>query len=395
MKQAWRAADRAAELLAAARGWLAAGIIDEKAFGSIAADQALAGPRLGPIWRALVFACVVVGVSTATAIGFISFGLRGATGVGSLLLIFGAALAVTTDVIIERSAYQPTGGEAATSLLAAGYICSGAYVLLDEALRLGGARALPLTYLWCAAVFALAAWRWGIRLYAGVAVVFVLLLSAQVPGARPAWILVAALCAAGASVVNATRDLAPSHRDGIELARLVALGAIYVAVNYYSVDQGWLEEIGRVIGGPHPRAGHLGLTLAAVGSAAYPLGLLAWGLRSRSRALIGMGILAAALSLTTIRFYIHVAPLWAVLAAAGGALAGASLLLERWLRSGRDAERFGFTAAPLYDEGRRERLLPVAAALALAPQANALPQGSTGAAGKGGSFGGGGVGGTF
>lgn len=267
-------------------------------------------------------------------------------------------------------------------------------MLLDD-LHLPGRESLRLTFPWCAAVFALAAWRWGFRLYAGAAALFVLLLAAQFPGARPVWIAIAALIAAWATVARATRDLAPSHREGVELARIVALAALYVAVNYYSVDNGYLEEIGRVVGTPRHRAGNIGLTLAAVGSALYPLAVLGWGLRSRDRSLIVAGVVAAALSLTTVRFYIHVAPLWVVLATAGAALGGASLLLERWLRAGRDAERFGFTAAPLYDEERRERLLPIAAALALAPAARVMPGEPTGVAGKGGAFGGGGVDGSF
>jgi len=394
VKPAWRAADRAAELLAAARGWHAAGLIDESAFGSISTDHALSGRRLGPIWRVLVFICVLVGVSTATTIGFISFGLRDAFGVGLALLIFGAALAVITDFVIDRSAFQPTGAEAATSLLAAGYLCAAAGALLDD-LNLPAHEALRLTYPWCAAVFALAAWRWGYRLYAGASALFVLLLTAQFPGARPIWIVVAALIAAWATVARATRELTPSHREGVELVRIGALAAIYAAVNYYSVDKGFLEEIGRIVGAPPYRAGEACLLLAGVGSALYPLAVLVWGLRSRDRVLITVGIVAAALSLTTIRFYIHVAPLWVVLAASGAALAVTSVLLERWLRSGPDGERFGFTAAPLYDEGRRERLLPVAAALALAPAARVLPEEPPGVGGRGGAFGGGGADGAF
>jgi len=393
MKAAWRAADRAAELLAAARGWHAAGLIDETAFGSISADDSSAGPRLGPIWRILVFICVVVGVSSTTAIGFISFGLRDAGSVGLALLIFGIALAVLTDIVIDHCSFRPTGADAATSLLAAGYLCAAMFVLLDD-LHLHGHEGLRLTYLWCASVFALAAWRWGFSLYAGAAALFVLLLATQFPGARLIWIAVAALIAAWATVAHATRELTPAHRKGVNLVRIVALAAIYIAVNYYSVDKGILEEIGRLVGGPRHRAGDPSLLLAGLGSAVYPLAILAWGLRSRDRVLIAVGIVAAVLSLTTIRFYIHVAPLWVVLAAAGAALAGTSLLLERFLRSGGDAERFGFTAAPLYDEERRERLLPVAAALALAPSARILPDEPPGVTGKG-AFGGGGANGSF
>lgn len=394
MKPAWRAADRAAELLAAARGWLAAGLIDEIAIAAIAADRSSSGPRLGQIWRTLVFLCVVVGVSTATAISFISFGVREATGVGALLLLLGVALAVITDIVVDRCSFQPTGAEAATSLLAAGYLCAAAFVLVDDLHPVGQA-ALRMTYPWCAAVFALAAWRWGFRIYAGVAAIFVLLLSAQFPGARLLWIAVAALIAAGASVVRAPRELAPSHREGVELVRFVGLAAIYAGVNYLSVDKGWLEEIGRTLGAPRQRAGDLSLLLAGIGSALYPPAILAWGLRSRDRALIAAGVVFAALSLATIRFYVHVAPLWVVLAASGAALAGASLLLERWLRSGDGAERYGFTAASISDEGRREQLLPVAAALALAPPARVLPEERADLPGRGGAFGGGGSDGSF
>lgn len=394
MKAAWRAADHAAELLAAARGWLAAGLIDEAAFGEISADHPATGPRLGPIWRVLVFFCIVVGVSTATVIGFISFGLREAGGVGLLLLIFGIALAVTTDIVIDRCSFQPTGAEAATSLLATSYLCAAVFVLLDDQ-HLHNHETLRLTYPWCAAAFALAAWRWGFRLYAGVAALCLLLLAARFPAARPLWIASAALITFWTTVVRATRQLVPSHREGVDLVRIVALAAIYVAVNYYSVDKGFLEEIGRSAGSSRHRAGDISLLLAGIASALYPVAILAWGLRSRDRALIVLGIVAAALSLTTLRFYVHVAPLWIVLAASGTALAGTSLLLERWLRSGNGAERFGFTAAPLYDEGCRERVLPVAAALALAPAARVNPGESPGTAGKGGAFGGGGAGGAF
>jgi len=394
VKAAWRAADRAAELIEAARGWRAAGFIDETALGSISADHPASGPRLGPIWRVLVFVCVVVGVSTATAIGFISFGVHEAGSVGMLLLVFGLTLAAATDLVIERCSFRATGAEAATSLLAAGYLCAAVFALLEDR-HLGGHELLRLAYPWCASVFALAAWRWGFRLYAGAAAVFLLLLSAQFPVARPLWVAVAALIAAWATVARATREFTPAHREGVDLVRIVALAAIYLAVNYYSVDKGFIEEIGRIAGAPRHRAGDVSLLLAALGSGVYPLAILAWGLRSRDRALIAVGVVAAALSLATIRVYIHVAPLWVVLVSSGAALAGASLLLERWLRSGGGAERFGFTAAPLYDEGRRERLLPAAAALALAPAARTIPGEPPGVPGRGGAFGGGGADGSF
>jgi len=394
LKPGWRAADRGAELLAAARGWLAAGLIDETTFGSIAAEGPTTGPRLGRTWRILVFACVVIGVSTSTAVAFLSFGLHEATEVGCTLLLAGLALAAVTEVVIDRCSFQPTGAEAATSLLATGYLCAGAFALLDN-LHLSWPETLRLACPWCAAVFALAAWRWGFRLYGGAAAIFVLLLAAQFPGARLAWIATASLLAAWATAAARGGGLAPSRRGSLELVRIVSLAAIYAAVNYSSVDKGLIEEIGRAVGAPHHRAGRISLLLAGAGSALYPLGLLARGLRSRDRALIDLGIVAAGLSLATASVYLHLGPLWLVLAASGGVLAGTSLLLERWLRSGRDGERFGFTALPLGDEERKKILLPVASALATTPEAHNPSAGPPGIAGTGGTFGGGGADGTF
>lgn len=395
MRPAWRAADRAAELLAAARGWRAAGLIDQAAFDAVAAEHPAAGPQLGQIWRVLVFLCVAAGVSTATVTGFFTFGVKSAGGVGVTLLIFGGALAVVTDVVVDRCAFRPTGAEAATSLLAVGYLCGAVFVLLDNRFS-ADSEALRLSYAWCAAVFTLAAWRWGVRLYAGGGALFFLLLAVQFPGARLILIALAALLAAGATAILSRRELTPSHRDGVELARLVALAAIYGAVNYYSVDSGFLEKIDHGFGASHHRAGAFSLLVAGLGSALVPGAVVAWGLRARDRALIGAGLVFAALSLSTIRFYVHVAPLWVVLAASGTALAATSLLLERWLRAGAGGERGGFTAEPLYDDARKEQVLPIVAALAQAPAARALPADDPpGVPGGGGTFGGGGTGGSF
>ncbi|HEY6000704.1 MAG TPA: hypothetical protein VI078_15565 [bacterium] len=394
MKPAWVAADRADEVRRAARGWHEGGLIDDDALAAVTAEHPAPGPRLGAAWRVLVFICVAVGCYAATFFGFITFGVREAGAVGTILLAAGAALALLTDVVLDRCSFRPTGAEAATSLLAVSFLAAAAFVLNDH-FHLRGAPATGIAFAWTATVSALAAWRWGFRLYAAAAAVAILVAAAQLPHPRLAWVTVAAGLALGAHAALRRREFAPSHRDGVALVRIVALAAVYVALNYYSTDKGLIEELGRAAGAPHRRAGEIARWLAAAGSALYPLWLLAWGVRRKDRGVIALGIVAAALSLATVRFYVHVAPLWVVLAAGGAALAGGSLLIERWLRAGKDGERAGFTAAPLYDEGRRERLLPVAAALALAPGARSLPDEPRGIEGKGGTFGGGGAGGAF
>jgi hypothetical protein len=106
------------------------------------------------------------------------------------------------------------------------------------------------------------------------------------------------------------------------------------------------------------------------------------------------GIVVAALSLITLRYYVHIAATWLVLTLAGTALVLLALALNRWLSRGPEKERDGFTAEPLFADEARVRareLVPVVAAHAPAPQPPAEP----GFQGGGGTFGGGGAGGSF
>ena len=57
--------------------------------------------------------------------------------------------------------------------------------------------------------------------------------------------------------------------------------------------------------------------LSAVGTALVPLVILTWGIGSRRTFLIDTGIVLLGLSLVTLRYYVHIAPLWVVLTGAG------------------------------------------------------------------------------
>jgi hypothetical protein len=106
------------------------------------------------------------------------------------------------------------------------------------------------------------------------------------------------------------------------------------------------------------------------------------------------GIVIAALSLITLRHYVHIAATWLVLSLAGTALVLLALALNRWLSKGPEKERDGFTAEPLFADEARLRALelaPVVAAHAPGPRPPVEP----GYQGGGGSFGGGGAGGSY
>jgi len=96
----------------------------------------------------------------------------------------------------------------------------------------------------------------------------------------------------------------------------VSLAAVYAAVNCWSVEFLSLDPFNH----NRSEAGQTLFALAALATTLYPLGLLGWAVRSRSRLLLDGGILSAALSVVTLRFYIHILPLWAILTVSGAAL---------------------------------------------------------------------------
>ena len=134
---------------------------------------------------------------------------------------------------------------------------------------------------------------------------------------------------------------------------------------------------------------------SALATALLPPAVLAWGLRSRRTFLIDTGIVLVALSLVTLRQYVHIAPLWVMLILSGAALVILALVVERALRRAPAGEIAGFTGEPLFSDERRLHALqvvPVVATFTAAPGAAAQEKDFTGGGGK---FGGGGAGEKF
>jgi len=174
---------------------------------------------------------------------------------------------------------------------------------------------------------------------------------------------------------------------------IAGLAAVYGAVNIYSLDRHLVEDLGRFSWG-RPTAPRGLLVLSALATAVLPVAVLAWGLRSRRTFLIDTGIVLTALSLVTLRHYVHLAPLWVVLTLSGAVLVALALAVERKLRRAPGGELAGYTADPLFSDERRLHALevvPVVAAFTAAPGQAAEDKDL----GRGGRFGGGGAGEKF
>ena len=108
------------------------------------------------------------------------------------------------------------------------------------------------------------------------------------------------------------------------------------------------------------------------------------------------GLVLGALSLVTLRFYVHIAPLWIVLAVSGALLALAALAVQRVLMNAEGQELHGFTARPLFrDESRNLQAAAVVLAFTPSAQAGAPSERGSEFRGGGGDGGGGGASDSF
>ena len=379
--------ERAAAVREAARRWSMAGMIDGPTGKAI--ESEFPDPRVRPsaVWRVLTFLFVTVivhGVFFAVALG----GAGGLTGLAVLCLLAGGALAGATELQEQAPALARRGGAGATAFLSGAFLTAAAGLFFGEVLRLRGEAGLEMTLAVSVLVWGAASWRWGNAIYTLFSSVSLFLLLARQPHGRLLWVAVGAGLAALAWRRLDERAWPPPHRESAATLLVVALAAVYAATNYWSVETWSIERFHPDFTWTEPPRAALAAALTA--TALIPVAVLAWGIRTRRVFLIDTGALFLVLSAVTLRHYVRVAPLWAVLAGAGAVLLGVALALERWLSRGAGKERGGFTAEPLFSDETKARLLqtiPVAATL----QPEAAPPPEKGFGAGGGSFGGGGA----
>ena len=380
--------ERAAEVRAAAAGWRRAGFIDEATERAV--QEAFPDPCVTPslVWRGLTAGAVAAVVLCTLTACVLAFGETASVG-QVVLLLFAVVCLVATDRLEASPRLARRGAAGAASVLGVGFLLGGFALFLGETLRLRLDDGIDTLLIAGVAVCGAACWRWGNPLFAALAALSLFLLLARLPDGRLLCLLLGAVLAGLAARRLDTHAWAPSHRLGAVVLVMAGIAAGYAAVNVYSFDEHLLENLARFApdrGGPSRPL----LALSAIATAAVPLAVLTWGARSRRAFLLDTGIVLAALSLVTLRHYVHLAPLWTVLILAGAALVLLALAVERALRRAPRRERAGFTAESLFSDERRQQTLqivPVVAAFTPAAAASERP----GFAGEGGRFGGGGA----
>jgi len=379
--------ERAAEVRGAADGWRRAGFIDEPTEQAVQAI--FPDPCVTPsaVWRVLNAGAVAAVI--LFTFGAFAVAVRGSSGaVQAGLLLFAVACLAATDRVEASPQLARRGAAGATAVLGAGFLLVGLALFLGETLRLRLDDGIDLLLIASTLAWAAGCRRWGSPVFAALAAASLFLFLARLPNGRLLWLLGGvALAGACARRLDASA-WAPSHRRSAAVLLVGGIVAVYAAINAYSLDARLLESVARFSpdrGLRWPGAG----VLAATANAVVPVAVLAWGVGARRTFLLDTGIVLAACSLLTLRHYVRVAPLWAVLILAGVAVVMLALAVERMLRRAPGREIGGFTAEPLFSDERRQRTLeviPVVAALT-----PAAPVDRPGFAGEGGRFGGGGA----
>ena len=389
MKGAWVALERAAAVRDAARGWRSAGLVDAETESRIADE--FPDPRLRPSWafRALTFLLVTV-VVLALFLALMLAGPGLPAGLGVLCLVVGGACVAATEAQQESPRLARRGGAGATALWAGVFLSGGAAFLAHRPVGLNESGVVTVFLAASAVAWGTACLRWGSPVWAIFSATSSFFLLARVPAGRVLWVVLGAGFALAAARYLDDPSWAPLHRASAAAVQLAGLAALYMGVNTWSLETQWIEKLRP--GPVSTPASQTLLAASAVATAVVTAGVLGRGIRARRTLLLDAGIVLSVLSLVTLRHYVPIVPLWAVLVAAGATFLLVALGLNRWLSRAAGKQRGGFTAEPLFVDEAKARLLevvPVAATLSPSTPAPEAPDRSFRPGG--GSFGGGGA----
>lgn len=384
MRAEWVKAERDSEVRQAAYSWRDASAIDGATLSAIEAAFPVVWRKPALLWGALLSFFVTL----------FAVGLLVSLGVAHYLEWKAFLLAGGLAILADRVRQSPSTVGAASAGPAAFWSVICLLIGIGQAMRWGGSSETTLL-LAGAVAWAAASWRWGYPTFAVFAAVFLFLLLGRFPPGRLLWLVLGTALAAACAQLLDRPALAPSHRRGAAAGLVVSLVAVYLAINLWALDHRLVER--RFAAGwslPDAPAG-AARVLAAIGTAAFPLLILGWGIRARRTFLLDVGIGSAALSIATLRFYVHIAPLWAVLSVAGFGLICLALGIHRWLARSPGRQRGGFTADALFEDREKQQALGALGAVSLAPGARTGAPEAGRYSGGGGSFGGAGSSGTF
>ena len=382
-------ADRRQSVRDAGREWLRAGWINENAFQSIAAMYPDDRVRVGPVFRILFFVLTLAAILGAI---FALYSLIDSErSIAIFALIAGIACWMIANHLIGSQKRTQGGIEAAFSLAAIINLMMGLGILLLDSRLMHNDSAIILLLFFFAFLSGAAAWTWGYWPYSALSAALLFFAVTSFPPGRACWVIIVVVLYRWLIRGCDSMQIPPSLRKCSTSFLAVALVAFYAAVNIYLHDKHVLTGFLYYNRADESLPRWLSISLTAT----LPCVVLFIGIVGRRRLFLILGFGFALFSLITLRMYVHVAPPWVVLTGAGILLLIIAGLLRRFLDSGVNGERAGFTAAPLTESQEKHRGMEILASVAtMTPSAPAAAENSQ-FHGDGGQFGGGGASGNF
>jgi hypothetical protein len=385
MRQAAVLADRRQAIRDEAQEWLKSGWIDESASGTVARLYPDDRVRTGPAFRILFFLLTLAAI--AAFLGVLYSQVDGAGTIAALALVVGGICFAATEYLVNESRRRQGGIEAAVSVAAVVNLIIGVAVLVLEFWKTPDRTIEAMLFLVVGLLLGAAAWMWGYWPYAAFSSASIFGAVIGVSGGRFLYLVAVTAACWWMIPLGTSERLPPSLRKSVTAFWAVAIAALYAGVNVYLFDQRYFTHFQRAESFPR--------WLSIVLTALLPCAVFLIGLVRRQRLLMVLGFGFGMLSLAILRIYVHVTPAWVVLVASGIALLALAGSLRRYLDSGSNSERAGFTVRTLTDQPDKLRAAEIIATLGtMTPQAT-VPAEQSGFHGGGGDFGGGGASGKF
>jgi len=382
------------------QAWRRSSLITEEQLSAINEYTDIQLRQTNLFFRLLFFVFTILCVGAVVGLFVWLLDFKDADIIAVMLIFFGAAFYIAAECLAGKYLFYRHGVEEALAVMALVLFCAGCGILLSEShltltqLRIVVPALLAITVYWIYLRFGF--------LYAAIISIIalgVVPFQFNLSPVAERIMLFSVLCVIFVFSLLADK---PDIED-FRKERYAKIQACLLAAMYLTVNLEILGFIGLIMQDTHVVHLNPQLFPPSIYWSSYvltfliPAAAVYWGIKSRKRLMINVGLVMACVTLATNKSYLGWTRYAWDPAILGIALVGLSLLITRWLNSGADQRRFGFTARDILkpEEGG---ITPADVAAALTPgviDAQQPPTGTQQQYFKGGTSGGGGVEGKF
>ena len=383
-----------------ARTWKRSGLITDDQLTAIVDDTNPDVRQTNIFFRVIFFIFTYLCATAMLGLFVWITGIRGSMAFSSTLIIAGVISYFLAEYVVTKYRFYRHGIEEALAVSSMFLLCTGIFIGITK-LFLGGQWSAHQTIILCLLFTVNACWiylRFGYLYAALISIIATCIIPFQLslPPTGERVLLLIILCLIFfLNVIYDEPEIEDFRKERNTTIQACLLAAIYLTVN--------LEIIGALglLAGTtsnihlHPKLFPPYIYwLSYILTFIIPIAGIYWGIQSRKRLILGISLVMACVTLATNKSYLGMTRYAWDSAILGAVLITLSILINRWLNSGTNKSRDGFTAENiLQPENHGIGLADVAAALT--PLATSIDVQQQEKFFDGGSSGGGGASGNF